>query len=112
MGMQAAKEVRGTVKKAKKREQRPHFVTVLVLMVLLTVMAIELVQVYGKLHAARSEQTAVIAQMQQRKQENEALESDLAKADDEEFIKALARNQLGMLDPGGRIFIDGNNGNG
>ena len=105
-GIQAAKEVRSTVKKAKKSKSRPNFVTTLVLVVLLAVMAIELGQVYGKLHTAKKEQASVAAQIEQREQQIDALESDLSKAGDEEFIKELARENLDMIDAGGRMFID------
>ncbi len=80
----------------------------LVLMVLLAVMAIELVQVYGKLRTARREQTSLSAQIQQLQQENETLESDLSRADDEDFIMELARTQLGLAESGERIFYDVN----
>ena len=42
------------------------------------------------------------------KQENQALKSDLEKADDEEFIKNKAREELNMVEAGERIFIDVN----
>ena len=80
----------------------------LVLMVLLAVMAIELVQVYGMLRTARREQTSLSAQIQQLQQENETLESDLSRADDEDFIMELARTQLGLAESGERIFYDVN----
>lgn len=108
IGVQTAKEGGSTVKKAKKTGRRPNFITMLVLMVLLAVMAIELVQVYGKLHTARREQTSLSAQIQQLQQENEALESDLSRADDEDFIMELARTQLGLAESGERIFYDVN----
>jgi len=108
IGVQTAKEGGSTVKKAKKTGRRPNFITMLVLMVLLAVMAIELVQVYGKLRTARREQTSLSAQIQQLQQENEALESDLSRADDEDFIMELARTQLGLAESGERIFYDVN----
>ena len=107
-GIQAAKEVRSTVKKAQKSKSRPNFVTTLVLVVLLAVMAIELGQVYGKLRTAKREQASVAAQVQQLQQQNDALASDLSKAGDEEFMKELARTQLGLAESGERIFYDVN----
>lgn len=41
-------------------------------------------------------------------QENQALQSDLDKKDDQEFIKALARDLLGLAEEGERIFYDVN----
>ena len=94
------------MKKAKKSKGRPNFVTTLVLVVLLAVMAVELVQVYGKLRTVRREQAEVSAQIEQREQQNDALESDLSKAGDEDFIKELAWKKLEMIEAGGHIFID------
>ena len=97
------------MKKTKNNKRRPNFVTGLVLVVLLAVMVIELGQVYGKLRAAKREQADISAQIQQLQQQNDALESDLSKAGDEEFVKELARTQLGLAESGERIFYDVNN---
>ena len=95
-------------KKTAKKRQGPGFITMLVLVVLVAVMGIELVQMSGRLRSAKSEEAAIAAQVQQRRMENEALKSDLAKADDVEFIKDLARSQLGLAEEGERIFYDVN----
>ena len=94
-----------SVKNSKRKHSFLHF---LLLIVLLIAVGVELVNVSGRLRAARGEQTRVTAQVQQRQQENEALQSDLDKADDEEFLKNLAREQLGLAEAGERIFYDVN----
>ena len=95
-------------KKAKTTKRGPSFITMLVLVVLVAVMGIELTQMSAKLRTARSEEAAIAAQVQQRRQENESLKSDLSHADDEDFIKDLAREQLGLAETGERIFYDVN----
>lgn len=95
-------------KNANKTKRGPSFITALVLVVLVAVMGIELVQMSSRLRSARSEEAAIAAQVQQRRQENEALKADLSKADDVEFIKDLARSQLGLAEEGERIFYDVN----
>lgn len=92
------------MKKAKKEKRGPGFVTVLVLLVLIAVMGVELIQMSGRIGSARSEQAAVAEQVQQRRQENESLKADLEKAGDKEFIKNLAREQLGYAEANERIF--------
>ena len=62
----------------------------------------------AQLLQAAQQQAALERQLQQQTQENQALESDLAKKDDEEFIKDLARDQLGLAEAGERIFYDVN----
>ena len=47
-------------------------------------------------------------ELEQQKKENSALESDLGKANDKEFIKGLAKDQLGLAEDGERIFYDVN----
>ncbi len=96
------------MKEAKKTRKGPNFITMLVLVVLLAVMAIELVQVYGKLRTAKQEEAGLSAQIQQLQQENDSLEADLARAGDTDFIMELARTQLGLAESGERIFYDVN----
>ena len=42
-------------------------------------------------------------------QANASLKQDLSRADDEEFIRELARDLLNMAEPGERIFYDVHN---
>ena len=96
------------MKSAKNNKRKHSFLPFLLLIVLLIAVGVELVNVSGRLRTARNEQAKVTAQVQQRQQENEALQSDLDKADDEEFLKNLAREQLGLAEAGERIFYDVN----
>ena len=96
------------MKGAKKRKQNRNFLPFLLLIVLLIAVGIELVNVSGRLKTARSEQSSMAALVQQRQQENDALQADLDKADDEDFLKDLAREQLGLAEAGERIFYDVN----
>ena len=83
-------------------------VAAVMLVVLIVVAGVELVRVYGRLQEAKNQQETVSQQLLQQQQENEALKSDLDKADDPEFIKGLARDQLGLVEDGERIFYDVN----
>lgn len=95
-------------KKAKKAGKRPHTVMLLVLAALVMVLGVQIVKVYGQLKTARQAESALDQQLTQQQQENEALRSDLAKKNDESFIKALARDLLGLAEEGERIFYDVN----
>lgn len=77
-------------------------------LLLIGVVAFETVNVYSQLETARAEETRLSAQVEQQKRENASLQSDLARADDPEFIKELAREQLNMAEQGERIFYDVN----
>lgn len=99
---------RAMAKKTKRVKKRPHTVVLLVIVALVAVLSVQIVKVYGQLKAARQAEDALDQQLTQQQQENDALRSDLAKKDDESFIKALARDLLGLAEEGERIFYDVN----
>ena len=94
--------------KTPKAKRRSNTMLLLVIAALVVFLVIELVQVGNRLSEAKQQEAALTRQLQQQTQENQALESDLAKKDDEEFIKELARDQLGLAEAGERIFYDVN----
>lgn len=94
--------------KAAKTKRRGNTLLVLVIAALVVFLGVELVRVNSRLHEAKQQEAALTRQLQQQTQENQALESDLAKKDDEQFIKDLARDQLGLAEAGERIFYDVN----
>lgn len=93
--------------KRKKTKKRSPTVVLLVV-ILLAVLGVQIVNVYGQLRDARQEEAVLNQQLTDQQQENEALRSDLARKDDESFIKALARDLLGLAEEGERIFYDVN----
>ena len=78
-------------------------------LLLIGVVGFELVNVYGQIATAQDQEKQLAAQVQQQKEANASLLQDLARADDEAFIKELAREKLGLTEPGERIFYDVNN---
>ena len=91
-----------------KRKQRRAPITLVVLLVLLAVVSVQLVHVYGQLDSAKAQRETMSQELEQKKKENSSLESDLGKANDKEFIKGLAKDQLGLAEDGERIFYDVN----
>ena len=94
--------------RSKKSKKRTSTALLLVLIALAVFIGIELIQVSQRLGEAKVQEASLTRQMQQQQQENEALRSDLAKKDDPDFIKELARDQLGLAEEGERIFYDVN----
>lgn len=94
--------------RSKKAKKRTSTALLLVLIALAVFIGIELIQVSQRLGEAKVQEASLTRQMQQQEQENEALRSDLAKKDDPDFIKELARDQLGLAEEGERIFYDVN----
>lgn len=93
--------------KTKKRKKTSPLL-LLVLAVLLVVLAVQVVNVYQDLQDAKQQETALQDTLDQQQQANDALRSDLEKKDDENFIKSLARELLGLAEEGERIFYDVN----
>ena len=94
--------------RSKKAKKRTSTALLLVLIALAVFIGIELIQVNQRLGEAKVQEASLTRQMQQQQQENEALRSDLAKKDNPDFIKELARDQLGLAEEGERIFYDVN----
>ena len=92
----------------KKHRSKTSPIILMVIAVLVVIVGVKTVQVYQKLSYAREEEAALTAQLAEQQQENDALRSDLEKANDEEFIKSLARDLLGLAEDGERIFYDVN----
>ena len=94
--------------KQDKKKKRRAPITVVVLVVLVAVVSVELLRVYGQLGSAKTQRDTMGQQLEEQKKENSDLESDLGKANDKEFIKGLAKDQLGLAEDGERIFYDVN----
>lgn len=94
--------------KKKKRRAPITLVVLVVLVVLVAVVSVELLRVYGQLDSAKTQRDTMGQQLEEQKKENSDLESDLGKANDKEFIKGLAKDQLGLAEVGERIFYDVN----
>ena len=92
-----------------RRKRKRGGLVLAVVLLLIGVVGVEIVQVYGQIDEATVQAQLLQAQVQQQTQANTSLRDDLARADDEEFIKELAREQLGLAEPGERIFYDVNN---
>lgn len=94
--------------KQDKKKKRRAPITLVVLLVLVAVVSVELLRVYGQLDSAKTQRDTMGKQLEEQKKENSDLESDLGKANDKEFIKGLAKDQLGLAEVGERIFYDVN----
>ena len=99
----------GTTVKSKKRARKKGGIVLLVVLLLICVVGFEVVQVCLEIGDAKTQEQMLAVQVEQQKLANAALRGDLSRADDEEFIKELAREQLGLAEPGERIFYDVNN---
>ena len=98
----------GALVKNKKKAKKKGGIVLLVLLLLIGILGFEVVQVYAQIGDAQAQEELLSAQVEAQRQANAALREDLTHADDEEFIKELARELLGLAEPGERIFYDVN----
>lgn len=69
---------------------------------------VQLVNLKGELEAAQAEEAYYAQRLQQLQEENARLAEDIANSDDPELIEEIAREELGMVTAGEKIFIIGN----
>ena len=81
----------------------------LLLLILLGVMAYKLVEVYGDLSVGKEREARLRTQKEQKQEEVNSLKDALSHADDPDYILGLARDRLGLVEDGERIFRDVNN---
>ena len=84
-------------RKKNTKKRRSGLLGALVLLILLGVMAYKLVEVYGDLSVGKEQE------------EVNSLKDALSHADDPDYILGLARDRLGLVEDGERIFRDVNN---
>ena len=81
----------------------------LLVLVLLLLVGAHLLDLQKRIDAAQTEKLALSTQVEAQQRENNSLEAALGKADDEEYLQELAREQLDMVSPGERVFYDVSN---
>jgi len=76
----------------------------LIILVLLAAMGWQLYGLRTQLAHAQEERDAYAAQVEARRQENAALEADIAEGPTEEKLQEIARDELGLVKPGEYVF--------
>ena len=96
---------------ASKRPQRARaslFTKVLIL-VLVAAMGWQLHRLQEQVSAAQAEKEVLAAQVQAQQQENDAVSADSAAGNSQEKMEEIARDELGLVSPGERVFYDVSN---
>ena len=95
-------------KKAPRKKQggtRPGSrLTMFLLAVLLVAIGAQIYSMFGQLQVARAEEAAYARQLNELRAANEQLKEDLANSEDMDLIEDIARDQLGMVGPGEKVF--------
>lgn len=69
----------------------------------------QLVTLGGRISEAKAQAAALHEQAQSLTMANETLSGEIARASDEELIKDIARAELGLVEPGEKVFYDQKN---
>jgi len=89
-----------TVEKGKPNSR----LTALILLALLIGVGIQLYNMYGQLQSARAEELVYAERLAELQETNERLRQDIANRDSLDLIRDIARDELGMVSEGEKIF--------
>ena len=78
----------------------------LVLIALMIYAGVTLYQLQDQIQTAEAQKAQLSAQVQSLADENSALRADIAAADDPEKLEEIARDKLGMVKSGEKVFYD------
>ena len=95
--------------KQKKHRVRSSFLTKLLVLLLVGGIGWQLFHLQEQVRAAEAEKEALAAQVQAKQQENDALAADIAQGSTQEKMEEMAREELGLVYPGERVFYDTSN---
>ena len=91
--------------KATRRSILPTLLAAIVLVFLTW----QLLSLGTRISEAKAQADALNEQVQSLTMANETLASEIARAADEELIKDIARAELGLVEPGEKVFYDQKN---
>lgn len=87
------------------KTKKAGFLTKIVVLALLIYMATSLLNLQSQLRNAEKEQASLSAQVTAQKQENADLADAVENNDDPERIQEIAREKLGLVAPGEKVFV-------
>lgn len=88
------------------RTERAGLTIKLVILFLLIALSLALISMRGKLEAAKELRDATARQIQAQREINADLENNDGEGSDSIFD--IAREKLGLVEPGERVFVDAN----
>ena len=86
--------------------KRAGLLTKIVILAALVYAAISMLNLRTKIAAAEADRNALKAQVAQQAVTNKALSDDIARSTDPDKLEEIARNKLGLVVPGEKVFYD------
>lgn len=90
------------------KTKRAGILTKLVVLALLIYMATTLLNLQGQIAAVQDQKADLSRQVSAQTQLNATLADDVANSSDPERIQDIAREKLGLVEPGEKVFIASN----
>ena len=87
------------------RTKKAGLLTKLVVLALLIYLATSLLNLQGRIRQTQAERDSLSRQVAEQTQVNAVLAEDVANPDDPERIADIARDKLGLVAPGEKVFI-------
>lgn len=79
--------------------------------IVLLLLCFQLIRISAQITEAKTREDALTQQVSALQEKNDALQQDIDNAQDEDLIKDIARDELGLVEPGEKVFHDVSNGN-
>ncbi|MEG0780560.1 MAG: spore cortex biosynthesis protein YabQ [Oscillospiraceae bacterium] len=95
--------------KTPKKRQKAGFLTKVLLLALLLGLGVQLYRMQDRIAAAQAERQQLSTQVAELHQENEALSRNIENGENQELMEKIAREELGLVNPGEKVFYDVSN---
>ena len=90
--------------KASRKRRPASKLTVMILAVLAIALSIQIIRMNGQIRAAQKEEAVVAQRLAEIQEVNRQLQDDLDNSSDPALIESIARDQLGMVREGEKVF--------
>ena len=91
-------------KKKKKAARSGSRLTVLILAALLVGIGLQICRMFGQIRSAQAEEAVYAQQLAELRETNRQLQEDLDNSGSQALIEDIARDKLGMVTPGEKVF--------
>lgn len=95
--------------RATKKKVKLGFFTKLLLLVLLAALSWQLYRLHNQVADATAQKEQLSAQVQEQQQKNDTLKDGIENGGSQEEMEKIARNDLGLVSPGEKVFYDVSN---
>ena len=93
-------------KAVKQRKLASGFPIRMMILALLAVLGWQIWRMQAQIRQAETQQAALQQQVQLQQQENDALQKSIDQGGSREEMERIARDELGLVSPGERVFVD------